>query len=241
MLRIVLVSFLSIFSLVSCGPAFVPQSETIVDQWEVRRSAQNPNEPYLYTKTPNARVNRITLRLLKAAQVRGMHLVLADTPDWNAYMESIQKILIVTQGLVSQTPSDAELAAVIAHEIGHYVYHHSQATLQSNHDQIALLNDIASGADTREEAIERAQLAADLSNALIYRPESRVMEYEADSFCVFLMKRAGYDPGAAVNIWWKKHLEMKELGEQFDPLSTHPTSDERILNIMRTIAVLSNE
>ena len=156
-------------------------------------------------------------------------------------MQSIKKLLVVNQGLIDETPSDDELASVIAHEIGHYVFHHSQATITAHNEQLALLRDVANTADTRDEAIRRAELALNLSNALKYRPQSREYEFQADSFSIFLLRKAGYDPGAAIAIWWKKHLEMQSLGKRFDLLDTHPMSDERILNLMRTIAIFSND
>src|SRR5690606_3013246 len=119
-------------------------------------------------------------------------------------------------------PTDAELAAVIGHEIAHALREHSreQASQQvATQMGLSVLTAITGTQLTND-------LGSVLSNVMFELPNSRSHETEADLIGVELAARAGYDPRAAVTLWQK----MGQLGGGSAPpefLSTHPSASTR--------------
>ena len=145
------------------------------------------------------------------------------TDDVNAYCMPGGKIMVYT-GLIEQLhASDAELAAVIGHEIAHALREHSRERVSRAYaEQIALAGvAIATGASDTT-----MQIASQVSAVTFQLPHSREQEAEADRIGLELMARAGYDPNAAVSLWQK----MGTLGGKGPPefLSTHPSGESRI-------------
>lgn len=145
--------------------------------------------------------------------------------DVNAYCMPGGKIMVYT-GLIDQLQlSDAELAAVIGHEIAHALREHSRERISRAYvEQIAIAGVVlATGADA-----STADLASQVSAVTFTLPHSRQQEAEADRIGLELMARGGYDPNAAITLWKK----MGQLGGgQPEFLSTHPSSESRIRDL----------
>jgi predicted Zn-dependent protease len=153
-----------------------------------------------------------------------------DSKDVNAYCMPGGKIMVYT-GLIDQLQAtDAELAAVIGHEIAHALREHSRERLSRAYaEQIALAGiAVATGAGDTTMA-----LASQISAVTFQLPHSREQEAEADRIGLELMARAGYDPNAAVSLWQK----MAKVGGGGQPefLSTHPSSESRIHDLQASI------
>ena len=147
----------------------------------------------------------------------------------NAYCMPGGKIMVYT-GLISQlNATDAELAAVIGHEIAHALREHSRERLSRSYaEQIALAGiAVATGAGDTTMA-----LASQVSAVTFTLPHSREQEAEADRIGLELMARAGYDPNASV-VLWQKMAKLGGGGPEF--LSTHPSSDSRIQDLKAAI------
>ncbi len=133
----------------------------------------------------------------------------------------------VYEGMMRLAQSDAQLAAVISHEIAHNEAGHaaervnSQAAAQTGVDLAASLLG-ASGAVPPDVAA--GILGAGVQYGVLL-PYSRNQELEADRLGLGYMARAGYDPRAAVALWER----MKAQGGQPPAfLSTHPAPQQRI-------------
>jgi predicted Zn-dependent protease len=151
------------------------------------------------------------------------------TKDVNAYCMPGGKIMVYT-GLIDQlNATDAELAAVIGHEIAHALREHSRERMSREYaSQIALAGlAIATGAG--DAAMGLANQVASVTFTL---PHSREQEAEADRIGLELMARAGYDPNAAV-VLWQKMGKLAGGGPEF--LSTHPSSDSRIQDLKTNV------
>jgi len=145
--------------------------------------------------------------------------------DVNAYCMPGGKIMVYT-GLVEQLDAtDAELAAVIGHEIAHALREHSRERLSRAYaEQLALtVGALATGASDSTMA-----LASQISAVTFTLPHSREQEAEADRIGLELMARAGYDPNAAISLW-QKMSKLGGGGPEF--LSTHPSSTSRIKDL----------
>ena len=140
----------------------------------------------------------------------------------NAFCMPGGKIAVFTGLIDTLKLTDAELAAVIGHEICHALREHSRE--QASQQAAASIPTAILGS-----FIGSADLASGLGNVLFSLPFSRTMETEADTMGMELMARAGYNPEAAVNVW-RKMASMKG-GDSSDILSTHPSDSKRIANL----------
>ena len=126
---------------------------------------------------------------------------------------------------------DAELAAVLGHEVGHVIAHHSaqrvgtQEITQLGIGAVAAALQLGGYADARTAS----QLLGAGAQYGIILPFSRGQELEADRLGLTLMAKAGYDPQAAILFWQK----MMASGGAQPPafLSTHPSDQDRIARL----------
>jgi predicted Zn-dependent protease len=180
-----------------------------------------------------ARVRGIAQRLIRQTGV-----FRADAPGWqwdinvlstkemNAYCMPGGKIMVYT-GLIEQLKTtDAELAAVIGHEIAHALREHSREAVSRAYAQqlgLSVLGAVTGIGDVG------AQMVGMVSNVTFSLPRSRQQETEADQIGLELMARAGFDPRAAVTLWQK--METANSGAPPQWLSTHPASGTRISDL----------
>ncbi len=158
-----------------------------------------------------------------------VHLV--RTPLFNASMAP-NGMMQVWSGLMLRMENEAQLAAVLAHEIGHYVERHTLARLRDTKSASAFGQFI--GIFGAVGAL--GQLAV-LAGMFSY---SRDQERDADRIGVSLMHQAGYDAAEASKVWGNLFAEIKArpdgAGETSTPMfATHPGAAER----METLATLA--
>jgi predicted Zn-dependent protease len=146
---------------------------------------------------------------------------LFDDPEPNAFALPGGKVGVYT-GLFKVAKNDAQLAAVIGHEVGHAIARHGAERMSQG--ILAQLGGVAVGAATGSQGyVDLYSQAATLGVIL---PYSRTQESEADEIGLMLMARAGYDPREAIKLW----QNFQALGGQRPPefLSTHPLEATRI-------------
>ena len=103
--------------------------------------------------------------------------------------------IYVTRGLMSIVNSEAELASVLAHELGHIAANHSER--QQKRSTLRNVGVLAISAITGSERLSRVASAAAGYFTLSY---SRKHEYEADDLGLSYLEGAGYDPYAAADM-----------------------------------------
>lgn len=168
------------------------------------------------------------------AQIR---FTVLDSPIINAM--ALPGHVYITRGLLALGNSEAEIAGVIGHEIGHvFERHTAQRVSRGNLAQLgtAAIAILTGSADT-------AQLAGQAAQLYVLR-FSRTQEYEADQVGVRLLAKANYDPMAeaafldSLGAW--ANLETQIAGRQMPPeyLSTHPNSAERVRRAAQEANVL---
>lgn len=156
-----------------------------------------------------------------------VHLV--RTPVFNANIAPNGMMQIWT-GLLLRMENEAQLAAVIGHEIGHYLERHMVERLRDARDRTAFGQFL--GAFGLVGAIGQIVL---LAGALAY---SRDQERAADRISVSLMTRAGYDAAEAAKVWGNLLLEIKardadDPGRESPLFATHPAPEERRQALVR--------
>lgn len=148
----------------------------------------------------------------------------------NAYCMPGGKIMVYS-GLVDRLrANDAELAAVIGHEMGHALREHTRERVSSEYVQQIALTGAALLTGAGQTAVD---LAGAVANVTYQLPHSREQETEADKIGLELMARAGYDPHEAVALW--KKMMAAEQGGTPQFLSTHPSSQSRMQNLEQLV------
>lgn len=138
----------------------------------------------------------------------------------------------VHSGLIKAAQSEAELAAVMAHEINHVVARHGTRQLTQQYGY-ALVLQLVLG----ENSNQMAQLAVSLFGKAGTMAYSRSMETQADILAVETLYRAGYNPAAMLTFFRKMdalgHENPSQLARFF---SSHPMAGERIVRVQEEIA-----
>lgn len=132
----------------------------------------------------------------------------------NAFATSGGFVYIHT-GLIREAETEAELAGVMAHEIGHIVGRHSVNRMR----EITLASGIVGALGVSEDDLVNigVQLA-------LFLPNSRSAEYEADELGFANMGRAGYDQRGFITFMQK----LQRGGSPPEFLSTHPDPGNRV-------------
>lgn len=143
--------------------------------------------------------------------------------------------VFVWSGLLRQIDSDAELATVLGHEIGHVLAGHTKPTPQEEAASIIAQGSggltggiIASQGGYGAAAGIASTIVSEAVKALIINPESQRQEFEADQIGLFLMADAGYNPTRAIEFWERFGDKLGHVPEAAQFLSSHPSSEERL-------------
>ncbi len=144
------------------------------------------------------------------------------------------------RGLLTELGSEAELAAVMGHEIVHSAARHGAKSMERGIlMQGALLALAVSVNDNRYSnlIVGGAQVGAQL----VTLKHGRDAERESDLYGMEYMKKAGYDPAAAVDLQ-KTFVRLSQQRQKGNSnwldglLSSHPASEERVRNNEATAA-----
>ncbi|OZG74512.1 hypothetical protein BTA51_05795 [Hahella sp. CCB-MM4] len=182
------------------------------------------NSRYLY-KNPEIQnyLNQLAERLVGGLQVGDLKLdiQIIENPDYNAFALANGHIYIHT-GLLSLVDTEAELAAVLAHEIGHVV--HRDATRAADQRQNAA--NIYAGFS----ALPLINIFGGLHMAGSISGYSRDLERDADHYAVGQLDYAGYNLAEGAEIFAKLSNATQGTGENDTPyfFSTHPRMKERV-------------
>jgi len=145
-----------------------------------------------------------------------------DDDEPNAFALPGGKVGVNT-GLFKVAKTDAQLAAVMAHEVGHAIARHSAERV--SRQVLVQVGQQAVGA----QYPGMAEVLAQASTLGLILPFTREQESEADHIGLMLMAKAGYDPRGAVELW----RNFDALGGERPPefLSTHPAPGSRIADL----------
>ena len=149
--------------------------------------------------------------------------------------------IAVNRGLLVEMESEAELAAVLGHEIVHAAARHGAQGMQRGLllQGALIASSIAlSDSDYRGVALAGAQLGA----GLVDQKYGRDAEREADYYGMRYMNRAGYDPAEAVDLQktFVRLAEGRNPGWLEGLFASHPPSQERVENNRRTLVEMND-
>jgi len=155
--------------------------------------------------------------------------VLADPRTINAFALPGGPIFI-TEGLLRQLESEAELAGVLGHEIGHVIARHA-----SEHLAKARLTQGLIGAATVGTGDYTAAQIGQMVGSLINMRYGREDELESDALGIRIMAEAGYDPRAMIRVM-DTLAKASSGSRQPEFFSTHPHPENRQARIREEIA-----
>lgn len=154
-----------------------------------------------------------------------------DSPTVNAFALP-GGYVYVTRGLLALADSEAELAGVLGHEIGHVTARHGAQ--QHGRSVVVGVLGVLAGVLTGDRNLAQATSTV---GGLVLRGYSREQEFEADSLGLRYLVQAGYQPDAMASFLAKLRdktkLDAAILGNGSDPdefslLSTHPRTVDRV-------------
>ncbi|MEM8844067.1 MAG: M48 family metalloprotease [Pseudomonadota bacterium] len=174
------------------------------------------------------------------------HVTVLDSPEVNAFALP-GGYLYITRGIMAYMNTEAELAGVLGHELGHItarhgVRQHSASTIAGILSTAAA---IATGSSYAGDATNFA------STALV-RGYGRGHELEADRLGAEYIAKTGYDPQEMINV-----VEILKDQEEFDKkvaaaegreprgyhglFSTHPSNDQRLQEVISAANVFHSQ
>jgi beta-barrel assembly-enhancing protease len=150
--------------------------------------------------------------------------------------------IAVNRGLLAELNNEAELAAVIGHEIVHAAARHGAQAMERGmllQGAMVIGAVAAQGSDYADYIVGGAQLGAQLMT----QRYGREAERESDAYGIEYMVDAGYDPAAAISLQ-ETFVRLSE-GQQSNWLdglfASHPPSQERVDNNRALVAQLRAE
>ncbi len=174
------------------------------------------------------------------------HFTIIDSNDINAFATPGGYVYI-NRGLMAYMTTEAQLAAVLAHEIGHIAARHASRQKTAGTAANAVSNILAAlvAYQTGSSVAANEVLGAtSLASTALVRGYGRDMELEADELGAAYLAQAGYDPQATAEVIGilKDHenfsrLKARETGEKYQGyhglFSTHPRNDQRLQNVIK--------
>ena len=127
-------------------------------------------------------------------------------------------------GLLKKMDNEAQMAAVISHEISHVVARHGMKRLQT-----ALIAQLGYAIVFGSESSQLTEAAVAIGMTLVFSGYSRSAEREADRYGILYMSEVGYNPEGAVQMF-----EVLAAAGERDPnvfeklVASHPETQERI-------------
>ncbi len=157
---------------------------------------------------------------------------LADDPVVNAFALP-GGFIYITRGIMASLNSEAELAGVMGHEIGHVTARHSAQ--QMSRQQLQQIG-LAAGMILSEHVYQYGELLA-AGLQVLNLSYSRGDESESDQLGIRYMTRSGYDPHALIGVFQTLALESGSPSDRVPEWTmTHPYPENREARIQELIS-----
>ena len=166
----------------------------------------------------------------------GYHFLALDSAEINAFAAP-GGLILVTRGLLDCCQTEDELAAVLAHEIGHVEKQHGLRAIRTGRLNSALtILAVEAGKNLGGEQLAEVTKAFDesindITTTLMNSGYSRKLEYEADAAAVGILRRAGYQSGALVAML--ENMAKNWDSSRHDFAATHPAPADRIAQLQK--------
>ena len=246
----------SLFGATSCAinPAtgtpdfvFMSESSEIKKGQEIHQQIL-ASTPIYQDPVLNAYINEVGQRLAKVGDRPELTytFTIIDSPDINAFALP-GGFIYINRGLIAYLSNEAQLAAVLGHEIAHVTARHTvrQDAARKGAGAVSVATVLTTGSMVVADA-------ADLWTSAAVSGYGRDMELEADSFGAQYLYRAHYDPSAMIDVIGilkdqerYARFQAKEQGKKQQSyhgvFSTHPRNDQRLQEVISTAGTLPED
>jgi beta-barrel assembly-enhancing protease len=211
----------------------------------IRSSPQRLSAPELDAYT------RAVVERLIGRPAPELRIYLVRDASFNAAMFPTGMMLVNT-GVLARVRNEAQFAAVLGHEVGHYFRKHSLARFRDIRHKSAMAEVTTSAAHAGSygwaPGTESWNLITQVIVESVFR-FSQDQEFEADAFGLMLMARAGYPPRAASAMCEQLIDERRASAAARNKrylagaaaLSTHPATKRRIIDLADTADYLAGK
>lgn len=155
--------------------------------------------------------------------------IVLDSPVINAFAVPGGYIYL-TRGILALMSSEAEMAVVLGHELGHVNARHGVRKMS----QMILVQVGLAVGSALSDTFAKISGVAGVGIQLLFLKYSRDDEREADRLGIEYSRKAGYDPSRMVDFFTslQKMGDLSGKGSALPGfLSTHPLTSERIRNV----------
>jgi len=232
MKKFILALIFLIIGCVTTGPGgkksiiLIPTSEEIQIGKEVAQDVES-SEKVLNNQTVQNYVNKVGQKVAKVCDRKDVKykFKVLDNKEINAFA-CPGGFIYIYSGLLKIFDNEAQLAAVLAHEVGHVVARHSIKRLQAIYGYTIVM-EVALGGKMGKTARQMIDAAVGLT----LQGYGRENEYEADNYGIIYSKKTGYNPKAMIQVFEKfKQMEGKPSSAFEKLLASHPPAKDRIGN-----------
>lgn len=214
-----------------------PRQEVVLGMQSRQQMAQQhgglfPNE------TLQAYIDQVGDRLVKSSDARKspypfeFHL-LRDQKTINAFALPGGQVFL-TAALLARMDSEAQLAGVLGHEIGHVVGRHGAEHLAKQQLGGSLINAVGVAASGGQDGGQMAATIAQAASQLVNLRYGRKDESESDRLGLQFMTQASYDPRGILEVM-KILAQAAKGGRQPEFLSSHPDPGNRFEDLTALI------
>ncbi len=204
--------------------------------------------PPLDDPAANTYINQLGQTLAMASDLPetfgGYHFLLLDSDQINAFAAP-GGLILVCKGLVDICQTEDDLAAVLAHEIGHVQNRDGLRAIKKSRLTSALTTlGVEAGrnlgsAKVKDLTEQFAGGIQDIVHSLVTKGYARSQEYAADATSVTILGRVGYNPGSLVTMLNEMNQHWQPNGPGF--ARTHPSPSDRIEHIMPVVGSTSGK
>ncbi len=182
-------------------------------------------------------VHAVGSRIASASHRPGLpyQFVVLNNPELNAVTLPGGKTMI-HRGLLAELKNEDQLAALVAHEVGHSAAMHITSQITQQTFSGLLLGGLQWGlAKGGVQGSDYYLQGAGFGTQLVLLRFSRDMERQADGLALEYLARAGYNPKALLDLMNILHSNDRS-GLRMTLLQSHPLTDERIANVQQGLA-----
>ncbi len=149
-----------------------------------------------------------------------------DSPVQNAFAAP-GGVIFISKALLGVIGNEAELAAVLAHEVGHVAGKHAIGTIRRT-QFLSGVGTITAASLKGEKGKQFESMIGDLQSVLFDKGLDKGMEFEADAAAMETAYRTGYDPRGMITVLKKLQKIEASSVKKGSWFSTHPPLAERI-------------
>lgn len=157
------------------------------------------------------------------------YFVIVDSELHNAFA-CPGGIIFVSSALMALMDDEAELAAVLSHEVAHVSHKHALQSLKRA-KLMQGVGQVTAASMKGDEGKKVQEMIGGLQTILFDKGLDKNMEYEADASSLAFSYRTGYDPRGMERVLRKLKQKQKGAKEKGSWFSTHPPLESRISKV----------